>query len=100
MRLEALADVVLAGPEARSALPKVQAMTQDANEELRLAALRALGRIDPENASIVSGATPFLKHLDPERRIVAAEILARSGKADDPVVAAATLARMPPLTSQ
>jgi hypothetical protein len=89
VRLEALADILLAGPEARSALPKVQALIEDANEELRLAALRALGRIDPENASIVSGATPFLKHPDPGRRLLAAEILVRSGKASDPVVAAA-----------
>jgi HEAT repeat protein len=97
-RLEGLHAAATAGSEARAALPKVLPLTEESDEELRLAALAALQRMDPENARIVAGAAPFLKHADPERRIRAVELLIAAPAGSTPkdlLPAAAALLELP-----
>jgi HEAT repeat protein len=84
LRLEGLHAAASAGSEARAALSKVLPLIDDSDEELRLAALGALLRIEPANARIASGARPFLKHADPQRRIQALEILSAIPAEADP----------------
>jgi HEAT repeat protein len=63
--------------------------------------LEAMGRLDPDHAQILPGTMPFLKHVDPDRRLQAVEILtqtparAKAAGAADVGAAAATLFERP-----
>jgi len=90
VRLQALTDLSSAGPDAKAAVARLEALLQDKDDDTRLAALTALVSIDPGNPRIAPAAMAFLKHESPEKRIRAAELALQAGAAAPETAAAAS----------
>lgn len=59
-------------------LPDILQDLDHADPDARLSALAALGDLEPGHARIVPGLVPFLKDVQPERRLQAADLLTRT----------------------
>jgi HEAT repeat protein len=81
VRLQALRDLAVAGPEGKAAASKVVPFLQDADEEICVAALQALGQIGPEPTLALPALITALGARSLPIRRAAAEAVGQMGAA-------------------